>query len=176
VSRAARVATFLALSIAIPGCGYRLANTQGAALGPFTVRAAEAKTPDAVAITAAIEGAQRELARGGLLSARGEGTTLTISIVRVDERSEGIAAGSGPSAAPIARGIRLTIVGRATAPATARAAARDTGDVIVAEVFAASGGAAIGILARDEAAQRAGQRLGERLVRRVLGDVDPGEP
>ncbi len=176
MSRAARVATVFALSIAIPGCGYTLANTPDAALGPFVVRAAEARTPDAVAIAAAIEGAQRELARGGLLSSSSDTAVLTISVVRVDERSEGIGAGSGASAAPIARGIRLTIVGRATATATARAAARDTGEIQVAEVFAASGGGAIGILARDEAAQRAGQRLGERLVRRVLGDVDPGEP
>lgn len=175
--RAARAAAFLTLALALasPGCGYTLANTPDAALGPFTVRAAAATSPDAVATTAAIESAQRELARAGLLSARGDGAVLTISITRVDERGEGIAAGSSPGGAPVARGIRLTIVGRATAPATSRAGARDSGEITVSEVFAASG-ATIGILARDDAAERAGARLGERLVRRVLGDLDPGEP
>jgi hypothetical protein len=166
----------IALAIATAGCGYSLANTPDAALTPFTVRAAAATMPDAAVSTAAIEGAEGELARAGLLAARGDGTVLTIAVVRVDERSEGIAAGSSASAAPVARGIRLTIVGRATAPAGASGAARDSGDVEVSEVFSAGGSAAIGILSRDEAAQRAGRRLGERLARRVLGDVDPGEP
>ena len=171
----ARLATTV-IVLGLAGCGYTLATTPDPALTPFTVRAAAATTPDAIAITAAIEGAQRELSRAGLLSTRGDGAVLTIAVVRVDERSEGIAAGSSGSATPIARGIRLTIVGRATAPASPRAAARDSGEVEVAEVFATSGTATIGILARDEAAQRAGRRLGERLVRRVLGDIDPGEP
>jgi hypothetical protein len=166
----------IVIAVGAAGCGYSLANTPDPALAPFTVRAAEATTPDAAATTAAIEGAQHELARAGLLSARGDGAALTITLLRVDERSEGIASGSSGSAAPIARGIRLTIVGRATAPASFRAAARDSGELEVSEVFASSGAATIGILARDEAAQRAGRRLGERLVRRVLGDVDPGEP
>ena len=168
----------LATSTALAGCGYALANAPDASLTPFTVRATDATTPDAAAITAAIEGAQRELARAGLLSERGEGTVLTIAVGRVDERSEGIAAGSGSaaSATPRARGIRLTIVGRATAPASARATARDSGEITVTEIFSSSGGAAIGVLGRDEAAQRAGRRLGERLVRRVLGEIDPGEP
>lgn len=166
----------IALSIAAASCGYTLANTPDAALPPFTVRAAEARTPDAAVTTAAIQGAESELARAGLLAARGDGAVLTIAVVRVDERSEGIAAGESVGATPRARGIRLTIVGRATSPATAGAAARDSGEIEVTEVFATPGSAAIGLLARDEAAQRAGRRLGERLARRLLGDVDPGEP
>lgn len=156
------------------GCGYTLANAPHEALGPFLVIAGEAKTPDAVAVAAAIEGAQRELSRAGLLSARGEGTALTITIGRVDERSEGIA--SGPGATPLARGIRLTIAGRATARGAQEASARDSGELSVAEVFAGGGSAAQGVLGRDEAARRAGRRLGERLVRRLLGAIDPGEP
>lgn len=168
----------LATSTLLAGCGYTLANVPDPSLTPFTVRAAEARTPDAAAITAAIEGAQRELSRAGLLSARGDGPVLTIAVERVDEQSEGIAAGSGStsSATPRARGIRLTIVGRATAPASAGATSRDSGAITVSEIFATSGSAAIGSLDRDEAAQRAGRRLGERLVRRVLGEIDPGEP
>ena len=173
----ARLALLVA-STGLAGCGYALANGTGASLTPFTVRAAEAKTPDSAAFTAAIEGAQRELARAGLLSARGDGTVLTIAVVRVEERSEGIAAGAGSpaSATPFARGIRLTIAGRATAPASPGAASRDSGEIEVAEIFAGSGGAALGVVGRDEAARRAGRRLGERLVRRVLGEIDPGEP
>lgn len=166
----------MATSAGLAGCGYTLANTPDASLAPFTVRVAEATTPDAAAITAALEGAQRELSRAGLLSAQGDGTVLTIAVVRVDERSEGIVAGAGASATPSARGIRLTIAGRATAPASARASSRDSGEIEVAEIFASSGSAAPGILAREAAAQRAGRRLGERLVRRVLGEIDPGEP
>jgi hypothetical protein len=162
----------IALSVATTSCGYTFANAYApdASLAPFTVRAADARTPDAVVTTAAIEGAESELARAGLLAAHGDGVVLTIAVVRVDERSEGIAAGPSASAAPAARGIRLTIVGRASG------AARDSGEVAVSEVFSAAGSAAIGILGRDEAAQRAGRRLGERLARRVLGEVDPGEP
>jgi hypothetical protein len=173
VSPAARARlAVIVTSMGIGGCGYTLANTPDAALAPFTVRAAEARAPDGLVTTAAIAGAESELSRAGLLAARGEGPVLILAVVRVDERSEGIAAGSGANAAPTARGVRLTIVGRATASAPAR----DSGEVEVSEVFSAGGSAAIGILGRDEAAQRAGRRLGERLVRRVLGDVDPGEP
>ncbi|MFS8069608.1 MAG: hypothetical protein ACMG6S_24855 [Byssovorax sp.] len=158
----------------IAGCGYTLANAPHDALGPFTVRAAEATTPDAAVTAAAIEGAQRELLRAGLLSARGEGTALTITLVRVDERSEGIARGA--DSAPIGRGIRLVIAGRALVRGQESAPARDSGEITVAEVFARSESAALGIVGRSEAAERAGRRLGERLVRRVLGEIDPGEP
>ena len=167
-------ALFFAAAARSAGCGYAWAFAPHDALGPFTVIAGEAKTPDATAITAAIEGAQRELSRAGQLSARGEGTALTITIVRVEERSEGIAGGA--DAAPRARGIRLTIVGRATARGAETASARDSGELEVTEVFARSESAAVGVLGRDEAARRAGRRLGERLARRVLGEVDPGEP
>lgn len=173
LSRPARL--FAAATAAgILGCGYTLANTPRDALGPFLVRASGATTPDDTATAAAIEGAQRELARAGLLSARGEGTPLTITVLRVDERSEGIA--EGASTAPAARGIRLTIVGRARAGDADRPPARDSGEVTVTEVFARSGSAALGIVGRGEAEARAGRRLGERLARRVLGELDPGEP
>ncbi len=138
------------------------------------MRASAATTPDDAVTAAAIEGAQRELARAGLLSARGEGTPLTITILRVDERSEGIAGAAG--AAPAARGIRLTIVGRARAGDAEGAPARDSGEVTVSEVFARADSAALGIVGRSEAGPRAGRRLGERLARRVLGEIDPGEP
>jgi hypothetical protein len=167
-------ALFFAAAAGSAGCGYSLANTPHDALGPFTVIAGEAKTPDAVALAAAIEGAQRELSRAGLLAARGEGTALTITVVRVEERSEGIA--SGTADAPLARGIRLIIAGRATARGADEASARDSGELEVAEVFARGDSAAAGVLGRDEAARRAGRRLGERLARRLLGEIDPGEP
>lgn len=169
----ARLATTV-IAVGLAGCGYTLATTPDPALTPFTVRAAAATTPDAIAITAAIEGAQRELLRAGLLSARGEGTALTITVVRVDERSEGIARGA--DTAPIGRGIRLVIAGRALVRGRESAPARDSGEITVAEVFARSESAALGIVGRSEAAERAGRRLGERLVRRVLGEIDPGEP
>jgi hypothetical protein len=180
------LALLVALAPGIAGCGYTLANTpDDGGLGPLTVRAEEAQTPDGAALAAAIEGAQRELARGGLLSARGGGATLTISLLRVEERSEGIAVGSAAgsaaasSAAPLARGIRVTLVGRAVARGAGGAPSRDSGEVTVSEVFARPDGAAaatataIAILGRDEAALRAGRRLGARLVRRVLGEPEP---
>jgi hypothetical protein len=163
-------ALVLAIAAGSTGCGYALANAPVDALGPFTVVAGAATTPDAVAVAAAIEGAQRELSRAGLLAARGEGTALTITLVRVDEQSAGVA--RGVDGAPRARGIQLTITGRATAGG----AARDSGELAVVEVFARDDSAAGGVLGRDEAARRAGQRLGARLVRRVLGAIDPGEP
>lgn len=163
-----------ATAAGIAGCGYSLANTPRDALGPFLVRAAEATTPDEAVTAAAIEGAQRELARAGLLSAHGEGTALTITLLRVDERSEGIAEGAGR--APVARGVRLTIVGRARAEGADGASTRDSGEVTVTEVLARSDSAAQGVVGRDETGARAGRRLGQRLVRRVLGELDPGEP
>ncbi|MEP7121522.1 MAG: hypothetical protein ABJE95_11450 [Byssovorax sp.] len=172
IRAALALALALGIGIAIAGCGYTLANTPDAALPPFTVRAAEARTPDGSVISAAINGAESELSRAGLLAVRGDGAVLTIAILRVAERSEGIAAGITTNATPIARGIRLTIAARATTTAPAR----DSGEIEVSEVFATPESATIGLLARDEAAQRAGLRLGQRLARRVLGDVDPGEP
>jgi hypothetical protein len=173
-SRLSATVTAAATAAGILGCGYTLANAPRDELGPFLVRAAEATTPDDAVTAAAIEGAQRELARAGLLSQRGEGTALTIAVLRVDERSEGIASGAG--SAPTARGIRLTIVGRARAGEGDRTPARDSGEVTVTEVFAPGGSAALGIVGRGEAGPRAGRRLGERLVRRVLGEPDPSEP
>jgi hypothetical protein len=169
----------LATSTALAGCGYVLANAPDPSFTPFTpftVGAADATIPDGAVISAAVDGAQRELARAGLLSARGDGPVLTIAVESVREQSEGIERGPSPRSTPVARGIRLRIVGRATSPAAAGAPARDSGAIEVTEIVASTGSAAIGSLGRDEAAQRAGRRLGERLVRRVLGDFDPGEP
>jgi hypothetical protein len=162
-----------AASLLLAGCGYHLANAVSDPLGPFVVRGGEVKVPYAAAIAAAEEGARSELSRSGQLSPGGQGSALVIAVDRVDEGATGIAAGA--AGAPIARGIRITVIGRAWIEAGG-SIARETGEVRASEVMAAPGDAATAIAAREEALDRAARRLGERMARQILGEIDPGEP
>lgn len=167
----------LALALALAGCGYRLVHAPADPLGPFVVVSGRVYVPDASAISSAEAGARAELARAGELAPGGAGARLELEVLRVDETSEGIALTPGKAGLPLARGVRITVVGRARLRrAGSDVVERDTGDVRASEVAARSDSAGMGSLVRDELGRAAGRRLGEALVRRLLGVPEPGEP
>ena len=167
----------LALALTSAGCGYRLVHAPADPLGPFVVVSGRTLVPDAAAIAAAEEGARAELSRAGELSPGGAGARVEVEVLRVDETSEGVAMTPGKAGLPLARALRVTVVGRARLlRAGSEAAERDTGDVRASEVAARAEGAGAGSMVRDEVERVAARRLGEALVRRLLGVPEPGEP
>ncbi len=163
-----------ALALSLSGCGYHLAHgAYGAAdpMGPFTVIAGPAQAPEAAASSELEAGARAELSRAGALG--GSGSSLEVTVLRVDESAEGIGRGAG---APIAGAVRVTVVGRGRVLDGSRAARRDTGDVGASEVVSRPLDAASWIMVREEASRAAARRLGETLARRALGLPSPSEP
>jgi hypothetical protein len=168
---------WIGLALALAGCGYQLAHAPNDPLGPFVVVAGRVYVPDAPAIASAEEGARAELARAGALAPGDAGARLEIEVLRVDETGEGIALEPGKAGLPLARGVRVTVVGRARLRrAGSDVVERDTGDVRASEVAARADGPGAGSLVRDELGRAAARRLGEALVRRLLGVAEPGEP
>jgi hypothetical protein len=174
------------------GCGYRPLYSTASAdpEGPFAVVSSPARVASAIAIAAAEAGARTELARAGQLASCSPDSdkgcaSMIIEILRVEETSEGIALEAAPSGAPerpVARGVRLTITGRARIRASNAAEGaflRDTGDVLATEVISSEPGAPQSVarfsIHRDEAVRLAAKTLGERLARRLLGVPDPGD-
>ncbi len=185
----------VAVALSTPGCGYGPPRAATDPLGPFAVAGGRARTPHAAAMAAAEAGARDELSRAGQLStcgwaAGGKGppcTVVVVDILRVDVSSAGVALEPSPTSLgpgvvtsePRARGLSVTVLGRATLHrGPAEPPLRDTGDVLAEEVVATPPGApvsdpALSTLARDEATRRAARRLGERMVRRLLGRPEP---
>jgi hypothetical protein len=148
------------LALASAGCGYRLANGSSERITP---ELGEVSSPHAAIAAALLDGVREELGRHGVLAS--DGSALRVDLLRLDERAEGIVSASG---APIARAVRVTIVGRARL-----AAGRDTGDVEASEVVASAPSPEKGEIAADAAASAAARRLGARLARKVLGYPEP---
>ena len=167
-----------ACSIAVAGCGYRAANDAHDPLGPFEVVPERARVPEAGALAAAAAGARAELARAGQLggcrrAAAGGCATVSIEVTRVDEAPVGIAAVGPPDEQqPRARGLRITVTGRARVLRDG-ALVRETPDVATTESFAAQGDPAAALVGREDAARIASTRLGARLVRLLLGYPEP---
>lgn len=197
------------LVLALGGCGYQLAHTDGDVVGPFVVVGGRAFTPYASAMDAAEAGARAELARAGQLAScasfaarRGEPRhafeprrtieasgrepndvaascpAILVELLRIDEEAAGIRIDERPLSAggpfPVARGLRITVTGRARLHAGAEGVVRrDTGDMTTTDVFARSEDPLQAMAAREEAGRLASRRLGERLVRRLLGRPEP---
>ncbi len=151
------------LGVALSGCGYHLANRSNEA---FAVELGDVSTPHATIAAALLDGARAELGRHGALAPSGE--VLRVDLLRVDERAEGIVSGAS-GATPVARAVRVTIVGRARLAVTSR----DTGDVEASEIVAAAPDAESGQIAADAVASAAARRLGARLARKILGYPEP---
>lgn len=159
----------------LTSCGYRPVHAVRDPLGPFSVVAGPVHAPEAALAAALAEGARAELARAGELGDWGAPAAVEVELLRVDETSEGIAL-AGPEL-PLARGVRVTAVGRARVRRAGSASAeRDTGDVRASEAVTRGSGPAPALVLHDEAGRAAARRLGEILVRRLLGFAEPGEP
>ncbi len=169
----------LAIGIAfgVLGCGYRTLDASRDPAAPFAVVGAIPRAPSAGAAAAAEAGARSELARAGVLATGAQASAgaaaIEIELVRVEEEGVGIAVDPGAGAAPLARGLRVTVTGRARLWAAGELL-RETGDVRASlTVSRGQGDAAAMAAAREDAARLAGRRLGERLARRILGIPDP---
>lgn len=161
----------LSLPCLAPGCGYRAVYAAGAPerLHVMVVRSSVA---DAVAADEVAAGLREELATAGALEA-GEGyPRVEVEVLRADESSEGVAAGTG---GPLARGTDVALVARAWVATGAGAEpVSDTGDVRAEETIAVDVAAgqpdprASGFHHAD-ALRAAARRLGHKLGARVLG-------
>lgn len=194
----AAIAAFAFAIACSSACGYRSVHAPGTdyapgtedPAGPFAIIGSPSRVAYAAAAVAAAEaGARSELARAGQLAscspdADARCAAIVVEILRVEELPEGIAvAGAAPveGAIPLARGVRVTVTGRARVRAAGARASflRDTGDVRSSEVIARGEedgrASARSQIDRDEALRIAATTLGERLARRLLGIPDPGE-
>jgi hypothetical protein len=167
------------LAILLAACGYRAAYADPSG-GRLHVKVVRSLVPDAVASDEVAAGVRDELARGGWLEA-GEGyPRVEIEVLRADEASEGIAAGSAP-AAPVARSIDVGIAARAWIVATSGAdPQKDTGDlraedVVAVDMAGAAANPAADVLHHADALRAAARRLGRALGRRLLGAPGPSE-
>jgi hypothetical protein len=159
----------------VPACGYHLVHAPSDPLGPFTVVSSAVRVPDAALAAAAEEGARAELSRAGQLAGKEAPGEIEIELLRVDETGEGIALAARDL--PLARGLRVTAIGRGRLRrAGAAAAERDTGDLSAEETVARGGSVAAATVGREEAGRAAARRLGEVLVRKLLGFPEPGGP
>jgi hypothetical protein len=161
-----------AFALLLPGCGYHLANGASEAFSP---ELGEVSSPHPTVAAALLDGARAELARHGALAASG-GAVLRVDLLRVDERAEGLVSGGSAAAVssfgatPVARAVRVTVVGRARLDG---ARVRDTGDVEASDVVATATTSAGGQIAADAVAEAAARRLGARLARKIIGLPEP---
>ena len=170
------IAWTLLLALALPACGLPPRPLRRPIpFGPFSLASSPLRVPDAALAAAAEEGARAELSRAGQLGGRGAPGEIEVEILRVDETGEGVALGA--QGIPLARGVRVTAVGRARLRRAGKVE-RDTGDVRASDVTAAAalGGYPGGGGPGREAGRAAARRLGEALVRKLLGVPDPGDP
>jgi hypothetical protein len=151
-------------------CGYQPLRSGLRGHPKIVVTAAHASAPggaQAQIEDEAATGARLELARYGALASGSESSDrLRVEIVRVDERSEGIAAGPG-SDTPHARGIRVRLLARGVFEGAS--GAFETSDVEGSELVASPVDAASWEGARAAAARRAARLAGARVAHEVLG-------
>jgi hypothetical protein len=154
---------FAALTLS---CGYRPLRSGLRGQPKMRVAVAHASIPGGPGAELAEEaatGARAELARYGALDAAST-SALRIEIVRVDERSEGVAAESGRTRA---RGVRVRLFARGVFEG--EGGAFETPDVEGSELVAAPDSAAAWSGARAAAARRAARIAGARVAHEVLG-------
>ncbi|HXX69433.1 MAG TPA: hypothetical protein VEK07_19775 [Polyangiaceae bacterium] len=168
-----RAARLLSLGGAclMASCGYHPIYG-GGGVEPLHVTVVRTLVPDATAVDEVASGMREELARSGAL-APGDGyPRAEVEVLRSDETSEGIAAGSN---GPVARGIEVGLVARAWIVRGAGGAPQlDTGDLRSDEVITVdeSGGLLdprAALFHTADARRSAARRLGRKLAAKLLG-------
>jgi hypothetical protein len=159
------------LGLGSSACGYTPAYAGSRPAERLSVVAA----PHAVAQTDVVHevmaGAREELSRAGVLRPGNGHPRLVIQVLRVDEKSSGIAAVDDT---PLARGSSVGILGRAwveEGPGGDRV--RDSGDLRRVEWVSSGPNSANDAVRHDSAQRLAGRRLGRSLALRVLGEPEP---
>src|SRR5580704_8465919 len=130
-----RIAFFLelAVALAVAGCGYHAVYGEGS-VPKLHVVLVRTLVPDVVASDEVVAGLREELARAGALEA-GEGfPRVEVEVLRADESSEGIVAGSS---GPVSRATDVGLAARAwIVRADGAPPESDTGDMRVQETIA----------------------------------------
>jgi hypothetical protein len=180
-SKVARVlrrggATLAALALTcVASCGYRPLASHGAASpgGGLHVVPGKRMVPAARAADALAGSVAGRLAEAGELLPGTGYPMLEVELLRVDETGEGLADVQGR---PLARGLRITAVGRARVfRGPSAEAALDTGDVSAHVSLAPGTVEAEALVLRERAVVAASQKLGIRLAERVLGLPAPSD-
>jgi hypothetical protein len=163
------VATCCAL--ALVACGYH-AVYGGSATAKLHVVLVRTLVPDVVASDEVVAGLREELARAGALEA-GEGfPRVEVEVLRADESSEGIVAGSG---GPVSRATDVGLAARAwIVRADGAPPESDTGDMRVQETIAVDESARgpdprASAFHEADALRAAARRLGRSLGYKVTG-------
>jgi hypothetical protein len=161
---------FLLLFSCCASCGYQPVYGRDALR--LHVKLVRTVVPYAVASDEVVAAVREELALAGAISP-GEGfPRLEIEVLRVDEASEGIAAGTS---GPVARASSVAVVARGWIVRDPGGEPEsDTGDLRAQESVAIDqvGGAPdprAGGLHRESAVRAAARRLGRKLARRISG-------
>ena len=167
-SRARRA--LLGASLLLAGCGYQPARDVLRSGGPLAVVAGESHVADPLALPEVVQGARAALAREGAL---GEGGgRLRLTVLALDEGSSGIV----DRGAPLARGVTLTLVARATLEQGG--ASIDVGEVTLSSSAGAETSGSADVWRRDDAvrdlARRVGRGLGARAIAKSAENPSAG--
>jgi hypothetical protein len=166
----ARTVLAVASAVALASCGYR--PVVGASSGARChVVLARSFVADAVATEEVLAGLREELARRGALEAGQGHPRCVVEVLRIDEASDGLSAVDGPEgAAPAARAVRVSVVGRAWREQDASGApSSDTGDMRAASLSSPAADARGAVFNHGDASRAAARRLGRALGARLLG-------
>lgn len=165
----------LALSAALPGCGYEPVYSTERPEIRLTVQAAPYGAPHLEAVAATVSGVRRSLSSAGVLRPGDGYPRVVVEVVRVDERAAGVIAedaGDGTDR-PAARAASLGVVGRAWVEEVERGPrTRDTGDVRRTATYAVGSGTLAEQPRYEVALRGAGHALGQALGRRILGEPE----
>jgi hypothetical protein len=124
----------------------------------------------------AVAGVREALSEEGLLRGGQAYPRVELEVLRVDRAAAGITAvGAEPALrSPVARGLRVRVVGRARIALGPDRSVQDTGDLF-GEVTRESVGPGDEAALDLDATQLAARRLGRTIGRRLLGQPAPSE-
>jgi hypothetical protein len=157
----------------VASCGYHAVYGGGA---PARLHVVLVRTlvPDAVASDEVVAGLREELARAGELDGGDGYPRVEVEVLKADENSEGIAAGSS---GPVSRATDVGIAARAWIVRAAGAPPEsDTGDLRTVETIAVDETAGVpdprsSAFHEADALRAAARRLGRRLAYKVTGEA-----
>lgn len=153
----------------VSACGYR-SRYAGAANERLAVEG-RTRIADATVLAEAEAGARGELARAGVLRGGHGWPRLVVEIVRTDHESAGVASRGD---APVARGTRISIIGRAFIEREQGSTLeRASLELRIDEFITVNPRAPGESSRRDDALRAAARRLGEQLARGILGESGP---
>jgi hypothetical protein len=180
VNRGKLVAGWRSLLLLTTACGYH-ALYAGDATERLHVKLVRTLLPDVIASDEVTAGLREELARDGALEAGDGFPRVEVEVLRADEASEGIGAGTSTWGAPAARGTAVGVTARAwIVRARGAPPESDTGDLRTEEVLAVDETDEVRDPTGDmfhhaDGLRAAARRLGRKLAHKVLGQPAASE-